>query len=471
MEETPRIKKITPQKVGKILGVRGQIVTVGCETEYRPPLREVLTSPEDSSVRLEAYVYASDRELHCLLLSDHSVLHRNTTIVSTGSEITVPTGRAVLGRVMDLYGNPEDGKGQIVSDVVRSIHVADQKKLLTLATQGTSQLIETGIKAIDFFTPTPRGGKIVLVGGAGVGKTVLMTEILRNLIGSHSGVSIFAGIGERIREGHELWRWLEEHKLMEQVTMILGSINKNAAIRFRTAWSANAMVEYFRDEEKKDVLFFVDNLFRFLQAGSELSTLLEEIPSEFGYQPTLQAEVAQFESRLMSTDYAQVTSVQTMYLPADEFNNPGLAAAMPHMDSIVILSRDVAQQGRFPTMDPLRSRSTSTDRNRIGEKHYKAITETIDILQRYEQLSRIVSIVGKEELSVENQVIYDRGQKIINYMTQPFFNVEIQTGRQGQFVKRERVVEDVQNIINGIFDTVPESAFLYQGDLSTLPRS
>lgn len=457
--------------VGRILGVRGQIVTVGCETEYRPLLREVLTSPEDPSVRLEAYVYASDRELHCLLLSDHSVLHRNVSIVSTGVEITTPVGTAILGRVMDLYGNPEDGKGPIVSHAIRSIHPTSVKRHVTLGQQEQHELLETGIKAIDFFTPTPRGGKVVLIGGAGVGKTVLMTEILRNLIGSHAGISIFAGIGERIREGHELWRWLEEQKLMDRITMILGSVNKNAAIRFRTASSANAMVEYFRDEEKKDVLFFVDNLFRFLQAGSELSTLLEEIPSEFGYQPTLQAEIAQFESRLTSTRDGQVTAVQTMYLPADELNNPTVAAALPHMDSIVILSRDIAQQGRFPTMDPLRSRSMLTDKNRIGDKHYQAVTEAVDILQRHEQLSRIVSIVGKEELSVENQVIYDRGQKIINYMTQPFFSVAIQTGRPGVSVKREKVIDDVQAIIDGRYDNVPASAFLYLGDLDNVPRS
>ncbi len=470
MEKIPLTQNNT-RHVGRILGVRGQIVTVGCETDYRPPLREVLTSPHDPSVRLEAYVYASDRELHCLLLSDHSMLHRNIAVVSTGAEIVVPVGQAVLGRVMDLYGNPEDGKGPIVSDAVRSVHPSDARRHITLGAQEQRELMETGIKAIDFFTPTPRGGKVVLIGGAGVGKTVLMTEILRNLIGNHAGVSIFAGIGERIREGHELWRWLEEQKLMERVTMILGSVNKNAAVRFRTASSANAMVEYFRDEEKKDVLFFVDNLFRFLQAGSELSTLLEEIPSEFGYQPTLQAEIAQFESRLTSTQDGRVTAVQTMYLPADELNNPTVAAALPHMDSIVILSRDIAQQGRFPTMDPLRSRSVLNDQNRIGDKHYKALTEAVDILQRHEQLSRIVSIVGKEELSVENQVIYDRGQKIINYMTQPFFSVAVQTGRPGTFVKREQVVSDVQGIIDGRYDTLTPDVFLYLGDLDGLSRS
>lgn len=467
MEKDSPIKKEL-KRVGRILGVRGQIVTVGCESEYRPPLRELLTSPDDPSIQLEAYVYANDRELHCLLLSDHSVLHRNINIVSTGAEITIPVGMNILGRVMDLYGNPEDGKGTIPRERSRSIHPSENKHFITLTVRRSDELIETGIKALDFFTPTPRGGKIVLIGGAGVGKTVLMTEILRNLIKNHTGVSVFAGIGERIREGHELWKWLEEQKLMERVSMIMGSINKNAAVRFRTASSANAMVEYFRDEEKKDVLFFVDNMFRFLQAGSELSTLLEEIPSEFGYQPTLQAEIAQFESRLMSTDNANVTSVQTMYLPADELQNPGVAAALPHMDSIVILSRDIAQQGRFPTIDPLRSRATSTDKNHVGEKHYKALTETINILQRYEQLSRIVSIVGKEELSVENQIIYDRGQKIINYMTQPFFSVEIQTGREGKFIKRDTIVDDVQSIIDGRYDTVPETAFLYQGDLSEL---
>ncbi|MDB4516914.1 F0F1 ATP synthase subunit beta, partial [Crocinitomicaceae bacterium] len=285
------------------------------------------------------------------------------------------------------------------------------------------------------------------------------------------GVSIFAGIGERTREGHELWKWLEDNGLLEKVSMILGNIHKNAAVRFRSAWSASSVAEYFRDEEKQDVLFFVDNVFRFLQAGSELAILAGEIPSEFGYQSTLQSEIASFESRLKSTNENTVTSVQTMYLPADELSDPSIAVTVPHVDSVVILNRDIAQQGRLPAVDYTRSRSTLLDEDIIGKEHYKTVTEATDILHQHERLQRIVAIVGQDELSSENRIIFERAQKILNYLTQPFYTAEVQTGREGVFVSRKDTVSDIRKILDGKFDNVPASALLYIGNLDSLKNT
>jgi F-type H+-transporting ATPase subunit beta len=454
---------LTHRPVGRIRDLKGQVVTIVCDSQYRPPLRELLFVERDPSIRLEAYAYENDRVLRCLLLSSYSDPMRSDRVLSTGQEITVPVGDAVLGRVIDLFGAPEDGQGPVPSRSWRSIHSAARKVSLRETTERA--FIETGIKAIDFFTPVQRGGKILLVGGAGVGKTVLMTEILQGLINGHEGVSIFAGIGERSREGHELWTWLKDRELLEKVVLIMGSIHKNAAVRFRTAWAATTLAEYFRDERKENVLFFIDNVYRFLQAGSELSTLAAEIPSEFGYQPTLQSEIAQFEGRLKSTADAAVTSVQTMYVPADEISDPSIAVTIPHVDSVVILNRAVAQQGRLPAVDYTRSRSSLLDPDVIGQEHYNAVTEAVDILHQHEHLSRIVAIVGQDELSAENRVVYDRGQKILNYLTQPFFTAEVQTGRKGVFVPRQRTIEDIRRIVDGKYDKMPAASMLYIGGL------
>jgi F-type H+-transporting ATPase subunit beta len=461
MAHTPNI---THRPVGRIRDLRGQVVTVVCDSQYRPPLRELLYVERDPNIRMEAYAYENDRLLRCLLLSSHTSVLRADRVLSSGQEITVPVGSEVMGRVMDLFGSPEDGKGLIPAKTWRSIHSRGSRT--TVAVQTSRELVETGIKAIDFFTPMQRGGKILLVGGAGVGKTVLMSEILQGLISGHKGVTIFAGIGERTREGHELWHWLEDKKLLERVVLVLGNIHKNAAVRFRTAWSASTLAEYFRDEEKQDVLFFIDNVYRFIQAGSELSTLANEIPSEFGYQPTIQSEIAQFESRLKSTETASVTSIQTMYVPADEISDPSIAATVPHVDSTVILNRTVAQQGRLPAVDYIRSRSSLLDVGIVGKEHYRAVTEATEVLQQHERLSHIVAIVGQDELSAENRTVYERGQKILNYLTQPFFAAEVQTGRPGVFVPRERTIADIRRILNGQLDTTPASSLLYIGDLT-----
>jgi F-type H+/Na+-transporting ATPase subunit beta len=456
----------THRPVGRIRDLRGQVVTIVCDSQYRPPLKELLYIEKNSNVRLEAYSYENDRVLRCLLLATNTTISRGDRVLSTGQEITVPIGKEVLGRAMDLFGNPEDGKGPILAKSWRSIH--NKNSSVSFEALPERELLETGIKAIDFFTPMQRGGKILLVGGAGVGKTVLMSEILRGMISNHKGVSIFAGIGERTREGHELWKWLEENNLFDQVTMILGNIHKNAAIRFRTAWSATALAEYFRDEEKKDVLFFVDNVYRFLQAGSELSILAGEIPSEFGYQPTLQSEIASFESRLKSSSTNSVTSVQTMYLPADELSDPSIAVTVPHVDSLVILNRTIAQQGRLPAVDYTRSRSTLLDESIVGKEHYRTVTEATDILHQHERLQRIVAIVGQDELSTENRVSFERAQKILNYLTQPFYTAKVQTGREGMFVPRSQTISDIRQILDGKLDTTPASTLLYIGSLESM---
>ena len=450
------------QFVGRIKSINGQIVSIGCEGMYRPKLRELLVSKKDDTVRVEVYEYIDSDTITGLLLSSQKTITRNMDVWGDGSQIAIPVGRDILGRVMNLFGDPEDGRGSIKSKGFRSIY--SKPKTVIQHTPTITEVTETGIKAIDFFTPIPRGGKLGIVGGAGVGKTVLMAEILHNISSRYKGVSVFAGIGERIRESRELWRTLDESNLLERAVLVMGHINQNAAVRFRTAWSAATLAEYFRDEKEWDVLFFVDNVFRFLQAGSELSTLMGEIPSEFGYQPTLQSEIAQFENRLTSTSKATITSVQAVYVPADELSNPTIAATIPHLDAVAILSRPMTQQGRHPAVDPFYSRSSMINSSGINQDHYKAVTKATEVLSQYERLSRIVTIVGEEELSAENQKIYTRAQKLLNYMTQSFFTTEVQSGRKGIYVDIKDVVIDVGAILDGTLDLVPPEKFLYIGD-------
>lgn len=462
---TPPTTEITTA-VGKVHGVLGQIVRVDCDGDYKPALRELLTVVDDPTVRLEAYAYEDAHTLYCLLLSEVDSITRNTKVVATGHQIKVPVGKAVLGRVIDLYGEAIDGRGVLDTETVRSIYPLQEETMAGKIVRPT-KVLETGIKTIDFFAPLLRGGKMALVGGAGVGKTTLQEEILRNVVYGGKGVSVFAGIGERIREGHALWRSLESHNVLDRTALVFSHINKNAAVRFLTASTAATLVEYFRDEEKQDVLFFVDNVFRFLQAGSELSTLLGQLPSEFGYQPTLQSEIAQFENRLYSTVDASVTSVQTVYVPADEFGNPAVSATMPHMDAVVILSRELTYEGRYPAVDPFRSMSLALNPTMVGQEHYKTATQAVEILNNYKQLERIVSIVGEEELSLENQKRYLRAKKILNYMTQSFVTTEIETGRKGVTVPRATIVKDVRAILDGTLDAVPAEKFFYIGDLKS----
>lgn len=464
--------EIEQKNIGRVLQVSGQIVLVDSGGSYRPKLHELLTSRDNPNVRLEVHSYGGTHELFCLLLSAHGDIFRNMDIITTGKQLTVPVGREILGRVLNLYGEVQDGGEDLPASLEqRSIYgnkeIGEESHCIDMGSVQEARVIETGIKAIDFFTPLPRGGKMGLVGGPGVGKTVLMTEVMRNINSQGDSLSVFAGIGERIREGHELWKALDKTEVLYRTVLILGHMNENAAVRFKIAAAAATLGEYFRDGEKQDVLFFIDNIFRFAQAGSELSTLLGDIPSEFGYQPTLQTEIAQFESRLKSNRNGAITSIQTIYAPADMISNPVIVDTLPHLAATIILSREIAHRGRYPAIDVGQSKSSVIDRDFIGKDHYDVLTRTVEIFNRYERLSRIAAIIGEEELSVEDRKIYQRAQKILNYMTQPFFTATIQTARKGAFVQRVDTVRDVRLILQGRFDSVPAEQLLYVGDLQT----
>ncbi len=460
------MEKMNKQFVGRIYGVQGQIVQVHSESDYRPALRELLTAEAVPSVQLEVHSYSGRDMLYCLLLSSKEDLARNMRIVTEGTTLSIPVGSCVLGRAMNLYGQPVDGGKLLVYTETRPIHPLT--RATTLKPGQERKLLETGIKVIDFFAPLVEGGRLGLVGGAGVGKTALMTEVIRNLNKTHPGVTLFAGIGERIREGFELRELLEKSGALAKASLIVGHINENAAVRFKVGAAAVTLAEYFRDEEKTDVLFFVDNIFRFVQAGNELSTLLEEIPSEFGYQSTLQTQIAEFENRLVSNAKNSISSIQTVYVPADELTDPAVAAATPYFEAVVVLSREMSQEGRYPAVDILKSKSSSFNRSYTDDLHFKTVTAAIEALNQYERLARIVTIIGESELSAADRVVYERATRLRNYMTQLTVTTEDQTGRTGVFVKRADVIADVAAILDGKFDTIPPEKFMYIGTTKDL---
>ncbi|HQU08239.1 MAG: F0F1 ATP synthase subunit beta [Parcubacteria group bacterium 21-54-25] len=462
------MENITKQFVGRVHEIRGQIVIVHRESEYLPSLGEVLSAQDEKIiVRLEVHSYRDRDFLYCLLLSSKEDLYRYLRIVTEGVALSIPAGKGVLGRAINFYGEPVDG-GEALTDVTNRPIRPVAAPASFGADSGPRALLETGIKIIDFFTPVAKGGKLGLVGGAGVGKTALMTEIIRNLNATHEGVTLFAGIGERIREGHELWESLKATKTLFKTALIVAHINENAAVRFKVAEAAAALAEYFRDEEKTDVLIFADNIFRFVQAGNELSTLLEEIPSEFGYQSTLETEVARFENRLASNHRASISSIQTVYVPADELADPAVSAPLKYFESVVVLSRDMSQEGMYPAIDLLKSKSTLLDRGRIDDRHFEAATTAAALLDQYERLARVVTIIGANELSLQDKTTYERGLRLRNYMTQPFFTLEAQTGQPGVFVQRTDIITDVKSIVEGRFDSVPPEKFLYIGNAEHL---
>ena len=453
------MEKITKKFVGRVYGVQGQVVLVHCESEYRPSLLELLSAEELPSVQLEVHSYSNRDLLYCLLLSSKEEVSRNMRIVTEGMTLSIPIGKCVLGRAINLYGQPVDGGEPLEYSDARPINPT--ARTVALKSKKKRKLLETGIKIIDFFAPLIEGGRLGLVGGAGVGKTALLTEMIRNLNKTKQNITIFAGIGERIREGFQLWELLQKTGELPRSALIVAHINENAAIRFKIGAAAVTLAEYFRDEEKTNVLFFVDNIFRFVQAGNELATLLEEIPSEFGYQSTLQTQIAQLENRLVSTDTNSITSIQTVYVPADELTDPSVAAATPYFEAIVVLSRDMSQEGRYPAIDILKSKSLALDRTYITEQHFKAVTGAIETLNQYERLARIVTIIGESELSAQDRIVYERAMRLRNYMTQLTVTAEEQTGLPGVSVSRTDVVSDVEAILEGKFDSVPPEKFMY----------
>lgn len=463
-EENKLAHEQKPTFEGIIVSVKGQIAQVESTGGALPGLNEALISPEEKGVCLEVF-FQESQYVSCLILSDPDKLYRGMKILGTNSQLSIPETSELLGRAVDLFGNPLDGGKPFTPGKRKSIY-SKTPSLNTVAT--TSQVLETGIKAIDFLTPILRGGKTGFVGGAGVGKTILITELLHNITLRHNGVSVFAGVGERIREGQELYQRLFETRVLPSTAIVLGNMNENAGVRFRVALAASSIAEYFRDALKKDVLMFIDNMFRFVQAGNELATLLGTLPSEQGYQATMLTELSQLEDRLVSTVNGSITSVQTVYVPADETNDPAVTAITSFFDTAIVLSRSVAQHNLYPPIDLSASSTSALKRSIIGNEHFEVAIEFQKMLSEYKALEHIVAIVGESELSASDRLLYQRTKKVINFMTQPFFMTEAQSGKPGVYVSRAQAVADIRLIISGKMDAVPEEKFLYVGNLKDI---
>ncbi|HEX67693.1 MAG TPA: F0F1 ATP synthase subunit beta, partial [bacterium] len=449
---------------GYISAIKGEIIEV--EFYKNPPfIKEILVLEEDPTVQLEVFGAINRNTFICLSLTEPEKLSRNAKVKRTGKKLSIPVGKELLGRVIDIFGHPQDGLPPLTTKEKREIYQPPPPYQEVVFKK---EIIETGIKVIDFFTPLRRGEELGLFGGAGLGKTVLLCELMHNVAFFKKEISIFVGLGERIREGHELYETLKKTNVLPSVALVFGQMDESPVRRFKVGFVGATIAEYFRDVHQQNVLFFIDNVYRFLQAGNELSTLVGNIPSEGGYQPTLMSEIGQLEERLVSTNKGTITNIQAIYVPADDITDPGVQAVLPYFDSIVILSREVYQEGRYPAVDILASSSSVIDPGILGSDHYEALIEAKRILERYQQLRRIVSIVGEAELSLEDRKIYHRARKLLNFMTQNLFTVAEQTGKPGQYVKRKDTVKGVQEILSGKLDKIPERALLYIGSLREL---
>lgn len=450
---------------GFITSIRENIVEINFPG-VKPGRHELLTLEGDRKVKLEVYTSGRDNTVYAIVLSDIKNLYRGAKVIRTGEVITVPVGSIIKGRLINVFGEPQDGM-ELRDSERRPIY----KNAPTYAEMSVpTEILQTGVKAVDFFTPIKRGGKVGVFGGSGVGKTVLLLELIHNVEFLKNTTVIFAGIGERIREGHELYESLQQQNLLKDTALVFGEINERAANRFRVAYSAATIAEYFRDEAKQDVVFFVDNIYRFIQAGNELSTLLGSIPSEDWYQPTLASDIGMFEERLISTKNGAITSIQAIYVPADDLADAGVQAVFTYFDSVIVLSRSVAGEGRYPAVDILSSSSSVIDPEIIGKDHYDIYLEAVSTLKRFSQLNRIVSIVGEYELTRKDQILYHRARKLQNYMTQNLFVTGEQTGRKGSFVPRTKTIKDVKDIITGLYDEYDEELFLFVGDLADVKK-
>lgn len=454
---------------GHVVGLAGQVAEVEFK-EGKPDIGDVVLSAKYPKVKLTIYASATDIRFYCLVLSGKIYLSRGHEVYSEGNKLQIPVGNKILGRVLNIFGQPLDNLGGEFPDTAPI--VGDNTPYSQIITK--REIWETGIKALDFFSPLIKGGKLGLFGGAGVGKTLLLTEIMHNVLmmkndvvdkKARPRVSVFAGVGERIREGQELHEELSERGVLPLVSLVYGPMSENAAVRFMTAQAGAVMAEYFRNQEN-DVLFFIDNVFRFAQAGSELSILTKNIPSEDGYQSTLTSEMASFHERLVSTTKGIVSTIEAIYVPSDDMSDYGVQSIYPYLDSIVALSREVYQQGLLPAVDILATNSSILNPQYVSKEHYDAVIEALSTLKNAESLERMVALVGEKELSVENQKIYKRGKILKNYMTQPFFTAEDQTGIPGKFVPLVQTVEDVRAILSGAFDDIEPEKMLFIGSIS-----
>ncbi|MEI6267215.1 MAG: F0F1 ATP synthase subunit beta [bacterium] len=445
-------------KKGKIVQILGPVIDVAFESDI-PEIYSALVI-ENGPV-LEVQQHLGDGIVRTVSMSSTDGLRRGEEVVNTGKPISVPVGENVLGHMFDVLGNPIDGvpfTPKETSPIHRDAPTfADQSKNV--------EIFETGIKVIDLICPFIKGGKVGLFGGAGVGKTVVITELIRNLAAEHGGFSVFAGVGERTREGNDLYHEMKESKVLDKTALVFGQMNEPPGARLRVALTALTMSEYFRDRENKDVLLFVDNIFRFTQAGSEVSALLGRVPSAVGYQPTLATEMGQLQERITSTDKGSITSVQAVYVPADDLTDPAPATTFSHLDSTVVLSRGLSELGIYPAVDPLDSTSTALDPKIVGEEHYEVARGVQNILQKYKDLQDIIAILGMDELSEDDKIIVSRARKVQKFLSQPFFVAEVFTGVPGEYATLEDTISGFKEILEGKHDDKSEQSFYMKGSI------
>ena len=451
---------------GEIVSVKGSVVDARFEGTL-PKINSVLKAGEEGGSIIEVSVHLSPDTVRGVALTPTQGLSRGSAIIDTGKPIMVPVGERLLGRVFNVFGSPID-HGETVLDLeLRSIH-QDPVPLSEQST--TTEVFETGIKAIDVLAPLERGGKAGLFGGAGVGKTVLIMELIHNMAGRYEGVSIFCGIGERCREGEELYREIKEVGVLDKAVLVFGQMNEQPGARFWVGHTALTMAEYFRDTAKKDVLLLIDNIFRFVQAGSELSGLMGKLPSKVGYQPTLGTELSQLEERICSTKAGAITSVQAVYVPADDFTDPAVEHTFSHLSASVVLSRRMASQGLYPSIDPLQSRSKMLSPQIVGERHYRIAQSIRRTLSLYEELKDIIAMLGLEELSEEDRRVVNRARRLERFLTQPFFTTEQFTGQKGRLVSLKDALDGCERILGDEFADLPERSLYMIGNISEAKR-
>ena len=449
---------------GRIVQVSGSVIDVLFEEGQLPKINDALTvKTEHGTLVMEVAQHIGSNLVRCIMLAGSEGMSRGMEAEATGSAIRVPVGDCVLGRMFNVLGEPIDGGDPLPADVERdSIH---RKAPGFDEISPSVEILETGIKVIDLLEPYPKGGKIGLFGGAGVGKTVLIQELIHNVAMEHGGYSIFTGVGERSREGNDLWKEMNEAGVMDKTAMVFGQMNEAPGVRMRVGLSGLTMAEYFRDKQNKDVLLFIDNIFRFVQAGSEVSTLLGRMPSAVGYQPTLASEMGALQERITSTKAGSITSVQAVYVPADDLTDPAPATTFAHLDATTVLSRKIAEQGLYPAVDPLNSTSRILEADIVGDKHYEVARKVQEILQKYAELQDIIAILGMDELSEEDKSTVYRARKIQRFLSQPTHVAEKFTGMPGVYVPVEETVKGFGAIVSGEMDEYPEQAFFNVGTI------
>ena len=458
-------KKEKAKTKGAIVQVIGPVVDVRFTTGNLPAIKNAImikNAQKKVDLIVEVAQHLGNDTARCVSMASTDGLVRGMEAIDTGAPITVPVGKEVLGRVFNLLGEPIDKMGEVKFINRRSIHRAPPS---FEERETTTTVLETGLKVIDLLAPFARGGKIGMFGGAGVGKTVLIMELIRSIATEHGGYSAFAGVGERTREGNDLWLEMKESGVIDKTVLVFGQMNEPPGARLRVALTGLTMAEYFRDTEGQDVLLFIDNIFRFVQAGSEVSALLGRMPSAVGYQPTLATEMGDLQERITTTKKGSITSLQAVYVPADDFTDPAPVTTFPHLDATIALSRQIAELGIYPAVDPLRSTSRILDPRIVGEEHYEIAREVQRILQRYKELQDFIAILGMEELSEEDKVLVGRARRLQRFLSQPFFVAEQFTGTKGKYVPLKETIRAFKEVVEGKHDSLPEQAFYMVGGI------